>query len=53
MLPVSGALQLKTSLDQAITIYPRFEELLQQNLSQRSDFTTSVARLRALFEPTA
>lgn len=40
-------------LDQAITIYPRFEELLQQNLSQRSDFTTSVARLRALFEPTA
>ncbi|KFB66963.1 flagellar protein export ATPase FliI [Candidatus Accumulibacter vicinus] len=40
-------------LDQAIAIYPRFEELLQQNLSQRSDFTHSVARLRALFEPTA
>lgn len=40
-------------LDQAITIYPRFEELLQQNLSQRSDFTNSLARLRALFEPAA
>ncbi|MBL8397768.1 MAG: flagellar protein export ATPase FliI [Candidatus Accumulibacter sp.] len=36
-------------LDQAIAIYPRFESLLQQNLSQRADFAGSVAQLQTLF----
>ena len=36
-------------LDQAIAIYPRFEELLQQNLVQRATFASSVAHLHALF----
>jgi flagellum-specific ATP synthase len=38
-------------LDQAIAIYPRFERLLQQNLSQRADFASSVAQLLGLFGP--
>ncbi|HPP47685.1 MAG TPA: flagellum-specific ATP synthase FliI, partial [Accumulibacter sp.] len=36
-------------LDQAIAIYPRFESLLQQSLSQRADFDSSVAQLQTLF----
>ncbi|HMY06054.1 MAG TPA: FliI/YscN family ATPase, partial [Accumulibacter sp.] len=36
-------------LDQAIAIYPRFESLLQQSLSQRADFGSSVAQLQTLF----
>ena len=36
-------------LDQAIAIYPRFEELLQQSLSQRAGFAQSVTELFALF----
>ena len=36
-------------LDQAIAIYPRFEAFLQQNLTERADFTSSVAQLHALF----
>jgi flagellum-specific ATP synthase len=36
-------------LDQAIAMYPKFEELLQQSLSQRAAFDDSVAHLQALF----
>ena len=38
-------------LDQAIAMYPKFEELLQQKLSQRAVFDASVAHLQALFGP--
>ena len=36
-------------LDQAIKIYPAFEKFLQQNLSERADFPSSVDQLYALF----
>lgn len=36
-------------LDQAIAMYPKFEELLQQSLSQRAAFDDSVAHVQALF----
>lgn len=36
-------------LDKAIAIYPQFESLLQQVLSQRADFDSSVSQLHALF----
>lgn len=36
-------------LDKAIAIYPQFESLLQQLLSQRADFESSVTQLHALF----
>ncbi|HNG16941.1 MAG TPA: flagellum-specific ATP synthase FliI, partial [Accumulibacter sp.] len=36
-------------VDQAIAFYPRFETLLQQALSQRADFTSSLADLQTLF----
>ena len=36
-------------IDQAIAFYPRFETLLQQALSQRADFTSSLGDLQALF----
>ncbi len=38
-------------LDQAIAMYPKFEELLQQSLSQRAAFDDSVAHVQALFGP--
>jgi flagellum-specific ATP synthase len=38
-------------LDQAIGMYPKFEELLQQSLSQRAAFDASVAHVQALFGP--
>ncbi len=38
-------------LDQAIAMYPKFEELLQQKLSQRAVFDASVGHLQALFGP--
>lgn len=36
-------------LDQAIKLYPSFEHFLQQNLSERSDFDSSVNGLYTLF----
>ncbi len=36
-------------LDQAIRLYPAFEGFLQQTLSERADFESSVDRLYALF----
>jgi len=36
-------------LDQAIKLYPSFEHFLQQNLSERADFDSSVNGLFALF----
>ncbi len=38
-------------LDQAIAMYPKFEELLQQSLNQRAAFDDSVAHVQALFGP--
>lgn len=36
-------------LDQAIKLYPSFEHFLQQNLSERADFDSSINNLFALF----
>jgi len=36
-------------LDQAITIYPAFEAFLQQALSERADYASSIQRLYSLF----
>jgi flagellum-specific ATP synthase len=36
-------------LDQAINLYPRMEAFLQQQLTEQSDFTSSVSALSALF----
>ena len=36
-------------LDQAITIYPAFEAFLQQALSERADYDSSIHRLFSLF----
>ena len=36
-------------LDQAIKLYPSFEHFLQQNLSERADFDSSINGLFALF----
>jgi flagellum-specific ATP synthase len=38
-------------LDQAIALYPRIEDFLQQGMLERCDNATSVARLGALLEP--
>jgi len=35
-------------LDQAIKLYPAFEHFLQQPLSERADFSSSIDRLYAL-----
>jgi flagellum-specific ATP synthase len=39
-------------LDQAIALYPRIENFLQQNLVQRADFESSVQNLYQLFGAT-
>lgn len=39
-------------LDQAIAIYPKFENFLQQNLAQRADFDSSIHYLHDLFGAT-
>ena len=36
-------------LDQAISLYPRMESFLQQQLTEQSDFSTSVIALKSLF----
>ena len=36
-------------LDQAIKLYPSFEHFLQQNLSERADFDSSINGLFSLF----
>lgn len=36
-------------LDQAINLYPRMESFLQQQLTEQSDFATSVGALKSLF----
>jgi len=36
-------------LDQAIMLYPQLEKFLQQQITERADFTSSIASLRALF----
>ena len=36
-------------LDQAIALYPKMETFLQQQLTEQSDFQTSVSRLSSLF----
>jgi flagellum-specific ATP synthase len=36
-------------LDQAISLYPRMEAFLQQQLTEQADFTSSVSALSALF----
>ena len=36
-------------LDQAISLYPRMESFLQQQLTEQSDFPSSVAALKSLF----
>ena len=36
-------------LDQAINLYPKMESFLQQQLTEQSDFTSSVNSLSALF----
>ncbi|MDP3441098.1 MAG: flagellum-specific ATP synthase FliI, partial [Azonexus sp.] len=36
-------------LDQAINLYPRMESFLQQQLTEQSDFASSVSTLKSLF----
>jgi len=36
-------------LDQAIALYPRMENFLQQQLTEQADFSTSLAALKSLF----
>ena len=38
-------------LDQAITLYPRLESFLQQDMHERAGYDESLADLRALFHP--
>ena len=39
-------------LDEAIGLYPRLEAFLQQQMHERTDYTQSIARLGAIFQPT-
>jgi len=36
-------------LDQAIALYPRMENFLQQQLTEQADFSTSLEALKSLF----
>jgi flagellum-specific ATP synthase len=36
-------------LDQAISLYPKMESFLQQQLTEQSDFSSSVIALKSLF----
>jgi flagellum-specific ATP synthase len=42
-----------TMLDQAIALYPQFEHFLEQDLTQRANFDSSVQHLHTLFGATA
>jgi len=38
-------------LDQAVSIYPRLESFLQQDMNERETYPASLAKLNALFQP--